>query len=62
MIDVRIFTRDGLEKDKRAKDIEQQELARVRKNIEAEYAIVENATYERLASALSGKVAMLDRS
>ena len=56
VIDVRIFTRDGLEKDKRAKDIEQQELARVRKNIEAEYAIVENATYERLASALSGKV------
>ena len=55
VIDVRIFTRDGLEKDKRAKDIEQQELARVRKNIEAEYAIVENATYERLASALSGK-------
>ncbi|MGA1103850.1 MAG: DNA-directed RNA polymerase subunit beta, partial [Pseudomonadales bacterium] len=35
VIDVRIFTRDGLEKDKRAKDIEQQELARVRKNIEA---------------------------
>jgi len=58
VIDVRIFTRDGLEKDKRAKDIEQQELARVRKNIEAEYAIVENATYERLASALSGKVAI----
>ena len=56
VIDVRIFTRDGLEKDKRAKDIEQQELARVRKNIEAEYAIIENATYERLASALSGKV------
>ena len=56
VIDVRIFTRDRLEKDKRAKDIEQQELARVRKNIEAEYAIVENATYERLASALSGKV------
>ncbi|MGA1757202.1 MAG: DNA-directed RNA polymerase subunit beta [Pseudomonadales bacterium] len=55
VIDVRIFTRDGLEKDKRAKDIEQQELARVRKNIEAEYAIVENATYERLSSALSGK-------
>ena len=58
VIDERIFTRDGLEKDKRAKDIEQQELARVRKNIEAEYAIVENATYERLASALSGKVAI----
>ena len=58
VIDVRIFTRDGLEKDKRAKDIEQQELARVRKNIEAEYAIIENATYERLASALSGKVAI----
>ena len=58
VIDVRIFTRDGLEKDKRAKDIEQQELVRVRKNIEAEYAIVENATYERLASALSGKVAI----
>jgi len=55
VIDVRVFTRDGIEKDMRAKDIERQEVERIRKNIEAEYRIIETATYERLASALTGK-------
>ena len=56
VIDVRVFTRDGIEKDQRAKDIDAEELKRIRKNIEAEFAIIQNATYERLAAALSGKV------
>ncbi len=55
VIDVRVFTRDGIEKDQRAKDIDAEELKRIRKNIEAEFAIIQNATYERLAAALSGK-------
>jgi DNA-directed RNA polymerase subunit beta len=56
VIDVRVFTRDGIEKDKRAKDIDAEALRGIRKNIEAEFSIIENATYERLAAALTGKV------
>ncbi len=56
VIDVRVFTRDGIEKDKRAKDIDAEALKGIRKNIEAEFSIIQNATYERLAAALTGKV------
>ena len=58
VIDVRVFTRDGIEKDQRAKDIDEQELKRIRKNVEEEFSIIQNATYERLAAALSGKAAI----
>ncbi len=44
----KIFTRDGLEKDKRALEIEEEQLAKVRKDIEDEYRIVEEATFQRL--------------
>ncbi|MEX2129908.1 MAG: DNA-directed RNA polymerase subunit beta [Pseudohongiellaceae bacterium] len=56
VIDVQVFTRDGLEKDQRAVEIEQMQLAKVRKDIEDEYRIVEGATYQRLEKALAGKV------
>ncbi len=54
VIDVQVFTRDGVEKDQRAKDIEHTQLAQVRKNLDDEYRIVEAATYERLQRALIG--------
>ena len=54
VIDVRVFTRDGLEKDQRALDIQTQELEAVRKNIDEEYRIIETATYERLFDSLVG--------
>ena len=54
VIDVQVFTRDGVEKDQRAKDIEHSQLAEIRKNLDDEYRIVETATYERLQRALSG--------
>jgi DNA-directed RNA polymerase subunit beta len=57
VIDVQVFTRDGLEKDQRAIEIEEYQLAQVRKDIEDEYRIVEGATFERLQKALVGKVA-----
>ena len=57
VIDVRVFTRDGVEKDQRAKDIEQAELAQVRKDLDDEYRIVEAATFERLQRALVGQKA-----
>ncbi|MCY4565262.1 MAG: DNA-directed RNA polymerase subunit beta, partial [Gammaproteobacteria bacterium] len=54
VIDVRVFTRDGVEKDQRARDIEQDELAEIRKDLDDEYRIVETATFERLRAALTG--------
>ena len=57
VIDVRIFTRDGLEKDKRALDIERMELEEIKKDLDDEYRIVEGATFERLREALRGNEA-----
>lgn len=54
VIDVQVFTRDGLEKDQRAKDIEEEQLGKIRKDLNEEFRIVEGATYERLRSALVG--------
>ena len=48
-------TRDGVEKDQRGKDLEEAELARIRKDLDDEYRIVEAAMHERLANALTGK-------
>jgi DNA-directed RNA polymerase subunit beta len=55
VIDVQVFTRDGLEKDQRAIEIEESQLAKVRKDIDDEYRIVEAATFERLHKSLVGK-------
>ena len=57
VIDVRVFTRDGVEKDQRAKDIEQAELTQIRKDLDDEYRIVEGATFERLRRSLVGQKA-----
>ncbi len=57
VIDVQVFTRDGVEKDQRAKDIERSQLAQIRKDLDDEYRIVEEATYERLQRALLGQKA-----
>jgi len=55
VIDVQVFTRDGLEKDQRALEIEGMQLAKVRKDIDDEYRIVETATFARLRKALLGQ-------
>jgi DNA-directed RNA polymerase subunit beta len=57
VIDVQVFTRDGVEKDQRAKDIEQTQLAQIRKDLDDEYRIVEAATFERLRQALDNQKA-----
>jgi DNA-directed RNA polymerase subunit beta len=57
VIDVQVFTRDGIEKDARAKQIEQMELAKVKKDLEDQYRILEDDTYDRLEKLLVGKVA-----
>ena len=55
VIDVQVFTRDGIEKDARAKDIEDLELERVRKDLQDQQRIVEEDTYQRLHALLVGK-------
>ena len=55
VIDVQVFTRDGVEKDQRARDIERLQLTQIRKDLDDEYRIVEGATYERLQRALIGQ-------
>ena len=54
VIDVQVFTRDGVEKDERAKDIEQAQLSQIRKDLDDEIRIIEAATFERLQRALVG--------
>ena len=56
VIGVQVFTRDGLEKDARSKSIERAALEEYRKDLKDEFRIMENATFERLRSALVGKV------
>jgi DNA-directed RNA polymerase subunit beta len=55
VIDVRVFTRDGIDKDHRALDIERHEIEEIRRNIEEEFRIIQTATYERLADSITGK-------
>ncbi|MBC6906583.1 DNA-directed RNA polymerase subunit beta [Saccharophagus sp. K07] len=58
VIDVQVFTRDGLEKDQRSLEIEKIQLDKVRKDLNEEYRIVEAATFERLSAALIGQKAV----
>ncbi|MDF1762976.1 MAG: DNA-directed RNA polymerase subunit beta, partial [Oleibacter sp.] len=55
VIDVQVFTRDGVDKDQRAKDIEKMQLDEVRKDLNEEMRIVRGATFERLNRALLGQ-------
>jgi DNA-directed RNA polymerase subunit beta len=57
VIDVRVFTRDGVEKDARALSIEEDELAEVRKDLNDQQRIFEDDLFDRLRSMLVGKVA-----
>jgi DNA-directed RNA polymerase subunit beta len=56
VIDVQVFTRDGVEKDARAKQIEQMELDKVKKDLEDQFRILQDDTYLRLEKHLLGKV------
>jgi len=55
VIDVQVFTRDGIPKDERAKAIEKAELQKVRKDLREEERIFEIAALARLIDGLSGK-------
>jgi DNA-directed RNA polymerase subunit beta len=57
VIDVQVFTRDGVERDSRALAIEKQQLDEIRKDLNEEFRIVEGAAFERLSAALVGATA-----
>ena len=57
VIDVQVFTRDGIEKDKRARQIEETEIKRVKKDFDDQFRILEGAIFARLRGLLIGKVA-----
>jgi DNA-directed RNA polymerase subunit beta len=52
VIDVQVFTRDGVEKDKRALDIEEMQLAQAKKDLNEEFRILENNTFARTRELL----------
>ena len=57
VIDVQVFTSEGVEKDARAKSIEEEELEGAQKDLETQHRIVEDDAYARLEDLLVGKVA-----
>jgi DNA-directed RNA polymerase subunit beta len=56
VIDVRVFTRDGVEKDSRALAIEKAELERVRKDLADQQRILEDDLFQRVRGMIEGKV------
>lgn len=56
VIDVRVFTRDGVEKDVRSLEIEKTEFERIKKDLEDEYRIRESDIYQRAEKMLIGKL------
>jgi DNA-directed RNA polymerase subunit beta len=57
VIDVRVFTRDGVEKDSRALAIEKSELERVRKDLADQQRILEDDMFQRVRGMIEGKAA-----
>jgi DNA-directed RNA polymerase subunit beta len=57
VIDVQVFTREGIERDKRAQQIIDDELKRYKKDLADQLRIVENDAFERLERLLIGKIA-----
>ncbi|MFC6051323.1 DNA-directed RNA polymerase subunit beta [Acinetobacter sp. Ac_877] len=55
VIDVQVFTRDGLEKDDRAQAIEKAQLDAYRKDLKEEFKIFEEAARERIIRLLKGQ-------
>ncbi|CAM2149655.1 MULTISPECIES: DNA-directed RNA polymerase subunit beta [Paraburkholderia] len=57
VIDVQVFTREGITRDKRAQQIIDDELKRYRLDLNDQLRIVEGDAFQRLARMLEGKVA-----
>jgi len=57
VIDVQVFTREGIQRDKRAQQIIDDELKRYRLDLNDQLRIVEGDAFERLERMLDGKIA-----
>jgi DNA-directed RNA polymerase subunit beta len=57
VIDVRVFTRDGVDKDSRALSIEKAEIERARKDLGDQQRILEDDMFQRVRQMLIGKIA-----
>ncbi|MCW8956610.1 MAG: DNA-directed RNA polymerase subunit beta [Gammaproteobacteria bacterium] len=57
VIGVQVFTRDGVEKDKRALEIEEEQIEEVRKDINDKWRIVTKDLFARAEKLMLGKVA-----
>ena len=57
VIDVQVFTREGVEKDARAKQIEEMELERIKKDLDDQYRIVQDDAFARIERLITGKTA-----
>jgi DNA-directed RNA polymerase subunit beta len=57
VIDVQVFTREGVEKDKRSKEIEKSELERFKKDLYDQFRILEDHIYQRVEKLLLRKTA-----
>ncbi len=54
VIDVQVFTRDSVEKDARAQSIDENRLAKIRKDIDDEFGIIDGDIFRRIRLKLSG--------
>lgn len=57
VIDVQVFTRDGVKKDERALAIEEAALERIKKDLDDELRIREDAVFQLIEKLLIGKIA-----
>jgi DNA-directed RNA polymerase subunit beta len=57
VIDVQVFTRDGVDKDARALQIQESQLEQVRKDLNDQLRIMEDDVFDRVETMLQGKVA-----
>jgi DNA-directed RNA polymerase subunit beta len=60
VVDVKIFSRKGAEKDERARAIEESEVARLEKNLSDEIRILNTERVERLSALLAGQELLAD--
>ncbi len=55
VVDVQVFTRDGVEKDKRAKEIEEMQLKEAKKDLTEEFKILEDGIFGPLPQPAAGR-------
>ena len=56
VIDVQVFTRDGVKKDERAKEIEEKQIEQVKKDLGDQLRIIEKDIFDRAEQLLLGKL------